>query len=101
METQYEPYWHAAVELRGKTQSLIGSKEHPIAKELDHESSMLVEDIEMDRRPRTIEDRIVGIQSRLAKARTMGDEIIGVTHNTELHERFEKMREGVRHLPHY
>ena len=62
---------------------------------------MLVEDIEMDRQPRAIEERIDGLQSRLAQARTMGDEIIGVTHNSDMRSNLEKMRSGIRQLPHY
>ena len=101
MDAHYEPYWHQAMDLRNKTANFIGGKDHPVAHALHQESSMLVEDIEMNRQPRAIEDRINGIQSRLSQARTMGDEIIAVTHNSDLRGHFEKMREGIRQLPHY
>ena len=101
MNTHYEPYWQQAVQLRSQTHQFLGDSSHPIARALHQDSSMLVEDIEMDRQPRAIEDRITGLQSRLAHARTMGDEILSVPKNQDLHGRLEKMREGFRQMPHY
>jgi hypothetical protein len=89
------------MELRHKTADLLQGKDHPLAHSLHQESSMLVEDIEMSRQPRAIEERIDSIQGRLAQARTLGDEVLGYGHTTDLHGRFEKLRDGIRQLPRY
>lgn len=100
MNSHYEPYWHQAMELRGKTHALIGDSEHPVAHSLRQDTSLLVEDIEMDRHPDRINERIDGIQQRLSQARTMGDEVLDVPANRRLRTSYEQVRDGIMQWPH-
>lgn len=99
MNTQYEPYWHQAVELRSKTNSFVGASDHPVARSLRQDTSMLVEDIQLGRKQDVIGGRIDDIQSRLRQARTMGDEIIKMPDNRYLRSNFERIRDGISQSP--
>lgn len=101
MDTIYEPYWHQAMELKHQAHDMINDHSHPIARSLHHETTQLVDDIEMRRTPRTIEERIQIIQRQLIEARAQGDVVLNVNHSQHLHHRYEKMREDVRRMPHY
>lgn len=101
MNTHYEDHWHKAVELRAQTHDLINDTAHPMARQLQHQTSQLVEDIELNRRPRSIEERIERIQHQLVEARAQGDEVLSMEHNNHLHQGYSQMRDGIRRLPHY
>lgn len=101
MDAHYEQHWHAAMELKHQTHDLINDASHPMARTLHHESSQLVEDIEMQRQPRAIEERILVIQRQLRQARAQGVDVMSTGHNSSLHKSFEHLREGVRSMPHY
>lgn len=101
MDAHYEPYWHQAMQLKHQTQDVINDHGHPTAMVLHHETNQLVEDIEMHRQPRAIEDRIKQIQRQLIEARAQGDQVINYDHNQHLHHNYEQMRNSVRRLPHY
>ena len=101
MNSMYEEHWHVAMELKHRTHDLINDHNHPTARVLHHESTQLVDDIELQRQPRTIEERIQHIQRQLMQARNQGDEVMSVDHNTNLHHSFENLRKGIRRMPHY
>lgn len=99
MNSHYEPYWHQAVELRSRTNDLVGRSEHPVARSLRQDTSMLVEDIQMNRKQDVIGNRIDDIQGRLRQARTMGDDILQMPDNRYLRNNFEKIRDGIMQWP--
>jgi hypothetical protein len=101
MDTIYEPYWHQAMELRHETHDLINDYNHPVAQVLHHETNQLVEDIEMHRKPRAIEDRIKQIQRQLIEARAQGTTVLNADHNQYLHHNYDQLRSRVRQMPHY
>lgn len=101
MDTRYEDHWHKAVALRAQTHDLVNDASHPMARQLQHQTSQLVEDIELNRRPRSIEERIERIQHQLVEARAQGDAVLHIDHNNHLHQSYGHMREAVRRLPHY
>jgi hypothetical protein len=101
VNTQYEDYWHQAMELKHQTHDLINDHEHPMAHALQHETTELVDDIELDRHPRSIEDRIRRIQHQLLEARSQGEKVLSYDHNHHLHQHYDHMRQGIRRLPHY
>src|ERR1700754_4809167 len=65
MDSMYEPYWQQAMQLRHQTHDMIANHEHPMARSLHTETIRLVDDIERNRAPRAIEDRIKVIQHQL------------------------------------
>ena len=101
MDSIYEPYWHEAMELKHQTNDMINDHSHPMAQVLHHETSQLVEDIEMARKPRAVEDRIKQIQRQLIEVRAQGSAVINTSHNESLHHSYGQLRERVRKLPHY
>lgn len=101
VEPIYEPYWHEAMQLKAHTHDMIKDHNNPMAHVLHHETSQLVEDIEMNRKPRAIEDRIKQIQHQLVQARAQGDGVMNYTHNEGLHHSYNRMREQIRRMPHY
>lgn len=101
VDSLYEPYWHEAMQLKAHTHDMIRDHNNPMARVLHYETSQLVEDIEMNRQPRAIEDRIKQIQHQLVQARTQGEEVMNYSHSEGLHRSYTHMRERVRRLPHY
>jgi hypothetical protein len=101
MNTQYEEYWHQAMELKHQTHDLINDHNHPIAHVLHQQTTGLVDDIELQRHPRDIDDRIQRIKTELIQARSQGDAVLNTEHSVLLHHSYEKMREGIRRLPHF
>ena len=101
METQYEEYWHQAMELKHQTHDLITNHDHPQARSLHHETVQLVDDIELGKHPRAVEDRIKTIKRQLIEARAQGGEVLSLEHNQALHHGYDKLQQHVRSLPHY
>lgn len=101
MDVHYEPLWHDAMQLKHQTQDMINDHNHPMAQVLHHETTQLVDDIEMNRTPRAIEDRVKQIQRQLVQARAQGEGVINYTHNEGLHHSYTQMRDRIRNMPHY
>lgn len=101
MNTQYEAYWHQAMELKHQTNDLISDHSHPMARILQHETTQLVDDIELSRHPRSIDNRIRTIQRQLVEARAQGEAVMSHEHNQQLHQHYGTMGARIRQLPHY
>ncbi len=101
MDTHYEPFHKQALDLQYKFHDSINDHEHPMARLLTREIHQLTQDIESQRNPRAIEDRIKIIQHQLVETRAQGEKVINYEHNQHLHHNYEYMRGGIRQMPHY
>lgn len=101
MNEYYKNFHKQALDLQYKFHDSINDHDHPMARVLEHQIHQLTQDIQGERNPRAIEDRVKIIQHQLIEARAQGEGLINHEHNQDLHHRYEYMRSGIRQLPHY
>jgi len=102
MDAQYKIIYRDVQNLRFKVHDLLDDRAHPVAQALKNEVQRLEDEMEMSKKPRSLEDRIKAIQQHLAHAKTSAEiNIMNVEHLDFLHDRFEDMRRGLRRLPNY
>jgi hypothetical protein len=101
MDQQYRPIYQQAVDLRNRFHDLTDQPNHPMAHVLQREVHELVEDMEKNKNPRTLENRVKAIQHQLLESRMQGDNILSDNHIDYFHHNYEQMRTNIRHFPHY
>jgi len=100
MDPRYKDLHKTADNLHFRFHDVLDNPNHPMANVLKHEVKQLVEDIEMNKHPRAIEDRVKVIQQQLQRANREGG-MINPNEFNNLHHDYERLRVNVRELPHY
>lgn len=72
-----------------------------MAQTLRTEVQKLTDEVNEQKDPRDIENRIKIIQHSLIQSQYSGANYMSVDHSTNLHHDFENMRLDVRRMPHY
>ncbi len=101
MDPHYNDFHRQALDLQYKLHDVLDDVNNPMAHTLRNEVHQLVGDIEGNKSPRAVEDRVKVIQQQLQQARHQGDGLMDFNHNEMLHHSYEDMRIGLRKLPHY
>lgn len=101
MDAHYQPFHRQAVDLQHRIQDSFDDQDHPLARVLQRQVTDLVDDIESNRDPRSVEDRIKHIQHGLMQVRAQGTRVMDYGHTQTFHHQYEKLREDVRRLPDY
>lgn len=100
MDQAYKELYKDVQRLRFKIQDFIDDHAHDLAQSLKREVQRLEDEMEMSKSPRSLEDRIKGIQRNLLAAQDDG-KAMSPGHADELHDRFESLRMSLRRLPNY
>jgi hypothetical protein len=102
MDQRYKETYREVQRLRFKVQDLLDDPAHRLARVLRDEVQRLEDEIEMSKKPRSLEDRVKVIQRHLVAAEAGGDDrIMDAEHADFLHDAFEDLRRTLRRLPHY
>lgn len=83
-----------AVNMQFKFRDYLDDGGHYLANTLKSDIQRLVDEIEMKKNPRTLEDRVKGIMRRLEEAE--GSSMMSLHHIDELLDRCEDMRQALR-----
>lgn len=101
MDSQYQPFHRQATDLKYRFHDSLNDPSHPMAHVMAREIHELTQDIAARKDPNAIESRIKVIQHQLIQARAQGNQVLNSDHNQYLHHNYERMRTGLRQLPHY
>jgi len=100
MDAQYKELYREVQSLRHKVHDLIDDHAHALARTLKDEVQRLEDEIEMNKKPRSLEDRIKSIEQYLEHARR-DSQFMDTHHVVMLHDKFKDMRMDLRRLPNY
>jgi len=102
MDAQYKQLYREVQGLRHKVHDLIDDHAHAIARALKDEVQRLEDEMEVSKKPRSLEDRIKSIQHHLERAKNDSQaSVMDVRHAVMLDDRFDDLRMSLRRLPNY
>lgn len=102
MDQRYKGIYQEVQKLRFKVQDLLDDHAHALAQSLKREVQRLEDEMEMSKKPRSLEDRIKVIQRQLVTAGSGGENrIMDIEHANLLHDAFEDLRRTLKRMPHY
>lgn len=99
MNDQYKEIRKQADDLKFTLRDKLDNREHPLAQSLERETEQLVQDVESEKKPRNIEDRVKQIQRLLMQARDQGEAILDPGDGQALYHEYERLRDDIRQLP--
>lgn len=102
MDAQYKQLYKEVLNLQHKLHDLLDDHAHPLAQALKNEVKRLEDELEMSKKPRSLEDRIKTIQQHLDRVKNQGEQAIMDIHHADLlRDRLEDFRMDLRRLPNY
>lgn len=101
LDPSYQPLYHQVRDLQFQVHDALDNPNHPSATVLRNEMQHLMDDIEVRRSPRDIENRIKTIQHSMLEARSQPHSFMDSSHADHFHRTFEQMRLGMRHFSDY
>jgi hypothetical protein len=101
IDPQYQPLYQQARDLQFQVHDALDDPQHPTAFALRQEMQHLVDDIEVRKNPRDIENRIKTIQHTMMEARTQPHSFMDPSHADYFHHTYEQIRENVRRFSDY
>ncbi len=101
MDPNYKPLQQQADKLHYKCSDVIDDRNHPLAQMLDRETKEVREDIESNKPPRNVEDRIKRIQKELERAKDTPVPALSPDDADMLFDEYERLRESLHRLPNY
>jgi hypothetical protein len=101
MQQPYQPIYKRVRDLEYRIQDILDKPTHPLAVKLRTEAKRLEDEFEMDKKPRSLEDRIKSIIHILEEMEHNGEHIMDIEHAQELHHAYEHMQMDMRRLPNY
>jgi hypothetical protein len=101
MNPAYKQLHQQADHLFHKYLDIVDDKTDGMADGCQHEIREVIEDIEMSRAPRAIEDRIKRIEQMLEKVRSEQSHMMTPQDAAFLIHEYEKFRAQLHHLPNY
>jgi hypothetical protein len=101
IDPSYQPLYQQARNLQFQLHDALGTNAHPTASAMRNEMQHLVDDLEVKKNPRDIENRIKTIQHQMLQARNDGTNLMTYEHTDHFHDSYEQMRQDVRRLSAY
>lgn len=101
MDPNYKPLQQQAEHIHHKCMDILDDKSDPLAHLLERETKEIREDIERNKGPRTVEDRIKRVQRELERAKARPVPALSPDDADLLFDSYERLREGLRRLPNY
>jgi hypothetical protein len=97
----YQPLYQQARTLQYQFHDAVGTTDHPTVAVLRQEMQHLVDDLEVKKNPRDIENRIKVIQHQITEVQNQGTPIMSYEHTDHFNRSYEDMRRDVRRLSAY
>jgi hypothetical protein len=101
MDPRYKPMYEQARNLQFQVHDAIDNHNHPSAIALRNEMQHLMDELEVHKNPRDIENRIKMIQHTMLEARSNPHSFMDPSHADHFHHTYEQMRTNVRHFSDY
>ena len=101
MDPNYKEYHKQALDLQYKFHDVVDNHADPRMQSLQREVHALVEDIESNKNPRHVEDRLKVIDHQLLEARSAGGQLMSYGDIDGLHHSYQHLRENIRRMPNY
>jgi hypothetical protein len=101
IDPTYQPFYNRARQLQNQLHDALGTTEHPTAFAMRQEMQHLVDDLEVRKNPRDIENRIKTLQRQMLEARNQGAHLMTYEHTDHFHDSYEQMRQDVRRMNSY
>ncbi|HEX7963702.1 MAG TPA: hypothetical protein VF466_03860 [Candidatus Saccharimonadales bacterium] len=101
IDPTYQPFYDRARQLQYQLHDAIGGTANPQAFAMRQEMQHLVNDLEVKKNPRDIENRIATLQRQVLQARSQPDSFMSYEHIDHFHDNFDQMRQDVRRLSAY
>ncbi len=101
MDPNYKPLQQQADKIHHKCMDVLDDKSNPLAQLLERETKEIREDLERNKGPRTVEDRIKRVQRDLERAKDQPVSALSPDDADLLFDSYEQLREGLRRLPNY
>lgn len=101
MQQYYQPLYQQARDLQFRVHDVMEDPNHPMAQTLRIEVQKLSDELNEQKNPHDIENRIKIIQNSLTQAQHSGQNFINADNSMDLRHNYERMRLDVRRMPHY
>ncbi|HSX28748.1 MAG TPA: hypothetical protein VLF60_04855 [Candidatus Saccharimonadales bacterium] len=101
IDPTYQPMYQQVRDLQFAFRDATGGSDHPAARQIDQEMDHLMDDMEVKKNPRDLENRIKNIQHYMADATHQGEALMNYNHQDHFTRSFEQMRRDVQHFSDY
>jgi len=101
MDAQYRPLQKEADRLHYRCHDFIKDHSDPLGRQLDQAGTDVREDIECNKAPRAVEDRILGLKRQLEQIKGRQNPVIAPDRAATLLQEYENLRRQLRQLPNY
>lgn len=101
MDPNYKPIYQKAQSLEHQVYDAIDDHNHPTVRVMRNEMRALMDDMESNKNPRSVENRVQVIQRQLNQLRAQGDQAMDYGHIDHFHRNFEDMRQDLRRFKNY
>lgn len=101
MDPNYKPIQQQADRLHHTFRDIADDRNSPVGQTLEKETREIREDIESNRSPRAVEDRIRRVQQVLHQAKDSPTPALSPDDADRLFDAYEDLREALRRLPNY
>lgn len=101
LDPHYQELFKETEHLRYQVHDAIDDRSHPSAHALQHELEHLENDIQSQRHPRNVEDRVKNIQRLLIEARSQQRGYMSSDDADHFHRTYESMRRNIRGFHNY
>lgn len=98
---QYQDFLKSCQSLQYKVHDRMDDKNSSIGRALIAETKNLIEEIEMQKNPKTLEEKVKHIQSLFHKAKEEGDAIMDYTDISFFDESYEHLKLTLRKFDNY
>ncbi len=101
MNPQYKAAREQAVRMQHKFRDMLDDKSQPVARTLENEIQRIVDEFEMNKNPRSIEERIKQLQRMLKDVDRGTPPVMDNRDADFLHDNFEHLRMSLRKFDNY
>lgn len=101
MDQLYHPLREQVIHLQERFHDTVNDHTNPYVNILNREMQTLRHDIEVQKNPRSLEDRVKIIQHQLLEMKVQGTTALNYDHVDYLHHGYEQVRNNIRQFPHY
>jgi|SRR6185369_17059579 len=102
LSREYQPLYQQAQALQHQVYDALDNHNHPQAVVLRNEMQRLVDDVQVQKNPRDIENRLRTIQHVMHEARSnQNNGFMNFEHADHFHQTFEQMGRSMRHFSDY
>lgn len=101
MDPNYKPLQKQADRLHHTFMDIADDRNHPVGRSIEKEGREVREDIERNRPPRAVEDRIRRLQQTLNQAKASPTPALSPDDADRLYDAYEDLRQDLRSLPNY